>query len=160
MNEELDSQTLIDIDLAEQVLNLSRKRLRWQESKAILAPVVAALIKQGIEPHMRDNDLNVGFTGDAAKLKAAIDVLDAAGLTTSNKPPAPGDTTWYGFFKSPASQIDVWLHFTSSVCIRKKIGTKMVETDVFETICGDCTIESMHLPAPAPVLLDIDELAF
>jgi hypothetical protein len=160
MSAELDPQTIIDIDLAEQVLALSRKRLRWKESKEILTPVVAALIKQGIEPHMRDEYLNVPFAGDAAKLKAAIDVLDENGFITQSKPPAPGDMNWWGFFNCPASQIDIWVNFASSVCIRKKVGTKMVETDVFETICGDCTTESMQLPAPAPVLVDIDESPF
>lgn len=131
MTTELDDQTIIDIDLAEQSLALQRKRLRWAESKAILTPIVKEFIKQGIEPNMRDNDLNIPLGGDAAKLKAATDVLVSAQFVTYSDAPKPGETTWDGFFRNPASQINVWLTFTSSVCVRKKVGTKMVEQDVF-----------------------------
>jgi hypothetical protein len=144
--------SLIDINLAEQQLALAKKCLLWNRHKALLFPIITALVEQGIEPHYKTDDISIEFTGDAAKLRDAMAVIVDADFSTTFAPAKPGDTMWYGWFTREDCPIKLWVHFTSSVCTRKKIGTKMIEQDVYETICGDCTTESMQLPAPAPVL--------
>ena len=149
---DITPSNMIDISLAEQQLALAKKRLLWDRHKATLLPIITALTKQGIEPNYKEDDISIQFTGDAAKLRDAMDVIVAADFSTQSAAPKLGDTMWYGWFTREYCPIKLWVHFTSSVCTRKKIGTKMVEQDVYETICGDCTTESMQLPAPAPVL--------
>lgn len=149
---ELDPQSIIDIQLREQALALQKKRLHWHQSKAIVLPVIQELVKQGIEPGITQNYIDVSFAGDAPKLKAAIRAMMQGGFRTTADPPKPGDTQWYGFFRREDSQIEIFVNFTSSVCVRKKVGTRTVQEDVYEVICGDCGVESMQLPAPAPVL--------
>ena len=150
--DDVELSTMIDVHLAEQALALSKKRLLWVQHKALLTPIIKELTHQGIEPNFTGDDIILSFTGDALKLRHAMEVLVAAHFTTTADKPKPGDTMWYAFFSHSACRIKLFVNFSSSVCIRKKIGTKLVEQDVYETICGDCTTDSLQLPALAPIL--------
>lgn len=77
------------------------------------------------------------MTGDKTTLEKAFRILRGASLTFNTDRPKKGDSEWCAFFRHPESETRLFFQFTSSVCKRVKVGTKMVEQDVFETQCGD-----------------------
>lgn len=90
-----------------------------------------------IEPSfsLREGDVDLSFTGDGAKLGEVWKALRQAGYTTNCRP-KKGDSTFYThWFLEGYSTI--WMNFSSSVCRRVKVGTKMVEQDVYEVQCGE-----------------------
>lgn len=144
----------IEITLAEQAIALAKIRSRWNAVKAFYRPIVNALHCIAIEPRF-DSELNICFSGDAHKLAQVVRILRVAGMQTTGSRPKQGDTTWSAYYKHPDCATDVWLYFTSSVCRRVKVGTKMVEQDVYETQCADISETNNELPAPtAPALME------
>jgi hypothetical protein len=126
----------IEILLAESALELAKRRSRWNSIKDFYRPIVNALHRLGIEPGL-STDVDVSFSGDAHKLATVVRILRTSGFTTESARPKDGDTTWYARYTHPECATSVWLYFTSSVCKRVKVGTKMVEQDVYEVQCGD-----------------------
>jgi hypothetical protein len=149
----------IEITLAEQSLALAKMRQRWNAIKDFYRPIVNALHRLGLEPRL-SGDIDLSFTGDAKKLTAVVTILRHAGMQTTGARPKPGDTTWSAYYSHPDCETKLWLYFTSSVCRRVKVGTKMVEQDVFETRCGDITLVEDALPPPAEVPAIADEIPF
>jgi hypothetical protein len=150
MNAEVE--TLLDdpiaIALAEDSLALAKKRQKWQSIKDFYRPIINAFQRLGLEPRL-STEVDVSFAGDAARLATVVRILRTSGFETRSERPKPGSTTWYAYFEHPDCSTKVWLNFTSSVCKRVKVGTKMVEQDVFEVQCGDISIVDEVLPAPA-----------
>ena len=126
----------IDIALSEQSLALAKLRLRWNAIKDFYRPIINAFHRLGLEPKL-STDIDLYFSGDAKKLAAVVTILRGSGFNTSAPRPKKGDTTWSAYYVHPDCETKVWLYFTSSVCKRVKVGTKMVEQDVFEVQCGD-----------------------
>lgn len=150
----------IDLLLAEENINLARKRQRWNAVKDFYRPIINALQRLGIEPRF-SSEIDVCFAGDAHKLAAVVRLLRTAGFATTASKPKAGDTSWSAFYKHPECQTDVYLSFSSSVCKRVKVGTKMVEQDVYETHCGDISIdESPALTIVPEVPQLVDDLPF
>jgi hypothetical protein len=83
-----------------------------------------------------ENDwIAIRFTGDGDKLKDVWGLLRRNGFNTNNRP-KKGDTEFYSFWTHDG-HAQLFMCFTSSLCKRVKVGTKMVEQDIFETQCGD-----------------------
>lgn len=138
---EVVSDSIIDKELIEEQLNLTKKKAKWNEDKWLLGPVVNALFLIGIEPSLSSGSLNVSFSGDKAKLAAAIRILRVAGFVGDGEKPKKGDDSWYSYFHHPRCELQIWFYFTSTVCKKVKVGTKLVEQDVYEVQCGDITID-------------------
>jgi hypothetical protein len=134
----------IEIALAEGALELAKKRSKWNAIKDFYRPIVNALHRLGVEPRL-SGDVDIHFSGDAQKLAAVVRILRTAGFATTAERPKAGDTSWCAYFKHPQCGTDVYMYFTSSVCRRVKVGTKMVEQDIYEVQCGD--ISSVEPPA-------------
>lgn len=145
-------ESSIDIGLAEQALKLAKMRQRWAACRDIFAPVIASFQRMGIEPQMQDDYITVCATGDKSKLEQAFRVLRGADFSFTAERPKKGDSQWYAFFTHPDSETKIFFQFTSSVCKRVKVGTKMVEQDVFETQCGDITVDAPEALEAPPVL--------
>ena len=126
----------IELLLAEKAIELAKARQRWNSVKDFYRPIVNAFHRLGIEPGL-SNDVDVSFAGDAHKLASVVRILRTSGFDTQSARPKEGDTTWYARYVHPEVSVNVWLYFTSSVCKRVKVGTKLVEQDVYETQCGD-----------------------
>src|ERR1700677_367322 len=126
----------IEISLAENALALAKKRQRWNQVKEFYRPILNALTRLGLEPAL-SSDVDLQFSGDAPKLAAVVRILRTSGFETTSPRPKQGDTTWSARYVHPECGVNIWLYFTSSVCKRVKVGTKMVEQDVYETQCGD-----------------------
>ena len=154
MNAQIETilESSVDIDLAEQALRLAKLRQRWASCREIFAPVISAFQRIGVEPQMRDEYVTVCATGDKSKLENAFRILRGAGFSFSAERPKKGDSQWYAFFSHPDSETKIFFQFTSSVCKRVKVGTKMVEQDVFETQCGDITVDAPEALSAPPTL--------
>lgn len=156
-------ETLIDdpieLELAERALNLAKYRNRWNAIKDFYRPIINAMNRAGVEPRL-SSDIDISFTGDAHKLATVVRILRTAGFATTAARPKPGDTSWTAFYHHPNCGTPVWLSFTSSVCVRVKTGTVMVEQDVFEVRCGDISIAdeppALTIVPDAPALPDAD----
>jgi hypothetical protein len=155
-------ESSVDIALAEQALKLAKLRARWNSCRDLFSPVIAAFQRGGIEPYMQDDYVVVQATGDKTKLESAFRILRGAGFTFNADRPKKGDSQWYSFFMHPESETKLFFQFTSSVCKRVKVGTKMVEQDIYETHCGD--ISSDDPPAltlvPSAPAIESDEIPF
>jgi hypothetical protein len=137
---DLSIQTSIDRQLLEEALYLSKRRALWSSSLIYFQGLVKSLEEIGIEPTM-STDINVSFTGDKERLEKVWHIIRLAGfeLSETSERPKAGDDKWSGYFFHPECKMPVWLFFTSSVCRRVKVGTKLVEQDIYETICGEET---------------------
>jgi hypothetical protein len=143
-------ESLLEIKLAEAALAIARDRLQWASCKDFFGPIVNALQKIGAEPYLSGGTIYCSMTGDKEKLTQAFRIFRTAGMEFSGSRPKKGDSSWSSAFKHPSQSVYVFFQFTSSVCRRVKTGTKMVETDVYETQCGDLSTDD-----PTPPLLSI-----
>lgn len=99
--------------------------------------------------------INLTFTGDGDKLKAVWSVLRRHGFNTSLRP-AKGDTTFNAFW-TREGHAEIFMMFSSSLCRRVKVGTKMVEQPIYETQCGELPEIDVEVPATAVVVSAEDE---
>jgi hypothetical protein len=128
---------LIEKQIAEAKTEIAKREVDWLAVRYILEPIVTRLEDLGIEPKFFTS-LDINFTGDAHKLAAVVRILRVAGFTSNNPDkPKPNQTGWYSWFRKEGVDIEIWLNFSSSVCRRVKVGTKMVEQDIYETVCGE-----------------------
>lgn len=103
--------------------------------------------------------INVSFTGDGEKLKAAWGALRRHGYNTSARP-KKGDTTFNAFWTRDG-QAELFMMFSSSMCRRVQVGTKMVEQPIYETQCGD--LPEIEEPAAKSVVVveeDFNDIPF
>ncbi len=100
-----------------------------------------------IEPGfgLDDNYISLAFAGDGAKLAAVWKLLRQHGYKNSCHP-KKGDTTFYAFWEQEG-HARFFMNFTSSVCRRVQVGTKLVEQPIYETQCGEMP-EMAELTAP------------
>lgn len=107
-----------------------------------------------IEPgfSMDGDYINLSFTGDGPKLAAVWKLLRHHGFKNSCHP-KKGDTTFYAFWEQEG-HAKFFMSFTSSVCRRVQVGTKMVETPIYETHCGEMPTE---IEAPNNAVVEVDD---
>lgn len=90
--------------------------------------------------------VDISTTGDKHELAAIIRAYRINGFTTDSKPPAKNDPSWSAWFRQKNGATSV-LCFTSKVCRRIKTGTKMVEQEVFETVCDEMILPELSVVA-------------
>lgn len=113
-----------------------------------------ALEDMDIEPGfgLDDDYIGLSFAGDGPKLAAVWKLLRQHGYKNSCHP-KKGDTTFYAFWEQEG-HAKLFMNFTSSVCRRVQVGTKMVETPIYETQCGELAPE---LEAPTNAVVEVDD---
>lgn len=99
-----------------------------------------------------DGCIDMNFAGDGDKFRAAWAALRRARFTPTSRP-EKGASTFYTFFEfsGAGDYPKIWFSFSSTVCRRVKVGTKMVEQDVFETHCD--ALQELPDEQPAQELL-------
>lgn len=75
------------------------------------------------------------FSGDKQKLLTVWRVLRRHGFSTE-KHPEEGSPTFCTWFKHE-NGATIFFWFSSTQCIRKQVGTKLVETPIYETVCTE-----------------------
>lgn len=95
--------------------------------------------------YLSGNTLYLQAVGKGSDLIAIMRVLYALGKKSEDKAEA-GKPEYRGHFINPSlpqsQQLTVYLTFTSKLCRRIKIGTKMEEVPVYETVCSEEEEES------------------
>ncbi len=84
---------------------------------------------------INSNSLDISYAGDKHVIQGCFAALRKLGYKPESRPgdkPIETHTTW---FKHPEQNLRLWFKFTSTVCKRQKVGTKMVEQDVYEVVC-------------------------
>lgn len=127
----------IELELENQKLRLAQKIAKWNGAKSILDPLCNALLMVGVEASF-DGQINVNFAGDKDQLAKVMRIVRTGGwVFTNTHRPKKGGTSWTSYAGHPHTTVQMWFYFTSTVCKRVKVGTKMVEQDIYEVECGD-----------------------
>ena len=134
----------IDQAYADSLEYYGRQLLAWAKVRPQLEPVVLAFDKIDVSASFGGSDtLYVTAYGDKKHLADVIRVLRTNGWNTDTKP-VEGSPEYKAVFRvEPTTEVPfappelVHLTFTSSVCKRVKVGTQMVEQDIFEVQCGE-----------------------
>lgn len=109
---------------------------------------------------MATGTIDISFTGDGPKLACVWTELRRHGYEPDSRP-TKGDTSYNSHWRCGREGYStIWVSFSSSVCRRVQVGTKMVEQPVYETQCeGSIDIES--LPSkPELAIVATDDLPF
>ena len=90
-------------------------------------------VSSGIDIHSKCIDLS--HSGDKLVLDGMFRALRKLGYEP-DKRPETNASYFTTFWNRPGTTLRIYTRFSSTVCKRVKIGTKMVEQDIFETRCG------------------------
>lgn len=85
--------------------------------------------------NLSDGDITVAFTGNGERLKSVWAEFRRNGFDPSSRPAA--GSTGHACFWNKAGAAPFFMNFSSSVCRRVQVGTKMVEQPIYETKCEE-----------------------
>lgn len=131
----MSEPNIIETALAKERIALDERELLFRKHKAKIMPFASAMHDLGADLSL-PNSLDVRLTGDKTKFLALLRVLARFGM----KPPkVEKGATGFSHFFYPEDMpgLQVYVTFSSTVCRRVKTGTKMVEQDVYETVCDE-----------------------
>ena len=83
------------------------------------------------------SSLDISVAGDHNVFKGMWSAMRKLGYDCSSRPTEKIFSSWQGWFYNhdQEDRLPVYISFSSTKCTRKKIGTKMVEQPVYETVC-------------------------
>lgn len=90
-------------------------------------------IKSGID--ISNGCIDLSYAGDKHVLEGVFAALRQLGYKPSSRPKDEKMTSFSCWFDHDEESLRLWLSFSSTVCKRVKVGTKMVEQDVYEIVC-------------------------
>jgi hypothetical protein len=140
----------IDVDMLESLPAKTMLRLADQQKTArrhaesFAAAIKAdpalflALEEMDIEPKFdlsAYGSIDLSFPGDGETLGKVWGLLRRHGYRTEARP-KKGDTGFTAFWERDGMP-RIWMQFSSTLCRRVQVGTKMVEQPIYETQCGD-----------------------
>jgi hypothetical protein len=141
----LPAKTLLEAISKQQ--DSARRSARAIATVKAFAPMFLELEALDIEARVTldDGKLNICFSGDTGRFAKVWQILRRAGYQPNSRPKADEKqssfaTTWE--FSDEFTPI--WFLFTSSVCKRVQVGTKLVETPIYETQCGGIDIAAIE----------------
>jgi hypothetical protein len=112
------------------------KREKYEEYKDEIKHIARFLFEAEVDVQRATmcGSLDISVCGDFTVLKGAFSALRKAGYEPKDRPQA-ADPTFSTYFSKPDGEFKIWFHYTSTICTRKKIGTKMQEVAIYETVC-------------------------
>lgn len=135
---EIDSQS-VDLDpvyskLREAHDKVAARARLWLRVKERYLRFVQEMVLLDCDMSM-DGDFEIRFTatGDKQKFLQLVRCHRRHGFKPDM--PAKGATSAFWIVNGFSEEFRMWFQFSSTVCHRVKIGTKMVEQDVYETHC-------------------------
>ena len=82
------------------------------------------------------SSLDISVSGDHHAFKGTFGALSKLGYKPSKRPKEEKLSAWNGwFYNHDGDHPIIWVTFSSTKCTRKKVGTKMVEQDIYEIVC-------------------------
>lgn len=133
-----DTKT-IEILLDEQELSIQKRRELWALHRDRLLPIVQDLKKLGASLDFQSS-IDISLSGDSHRLAAAIRAFRTRTFTTASERPKKGDSSWGAWFSREDCTLQFWFHFSSTVCRRVKVGTRVIEQDIYETVCDELVL--------------------
>lgn len=129
------------VDNAKEAKKRAKKGLKFLEDNAEeisrveegLECVKQWFIKSNLDTTNRCIDIS--FAGDKHVLEGVFGALRKLGYEPSSRPKDEKMTSFTCWFDKDGTPLRLWLTFSSTVCKRVKVGTKMVEQDVYEIVC-------------------------
>lgn len=141
---------------------VARRAKQWLATNGQYLKFVQEMILLGCELSPdSDFDLHFRVAGDKEKFLQLVRCHRRHGFKPDM--PAKGATSAFWRVNEYGAEIGMYFNFSSTVCHRVKVGTKMVEQDVYETHCEsivpdelpDSTVAVLPSPVTAP-----DDLPF
>lgn len=129
---------------------IARRAKQWLALKQRYLRFVQEMVLLGCELSM-DGTFDVQFrvAGDKQKFLQLVRCHRRHGFSPTM--PEKGATSAFWRINRDDAEFPMWFAFTSTVCQRVKVGTRMVEQDVFETHCESIAPDDENqLPEPAP----------
>lgn len=109
------------------------RRAAWLSAREKLQPAIAAFEKIGCDIRVDGGlDIHVALAGDKEAFIKAWKIWRELGVRLD--PPQKGATSLNQF--CTVDGVVFWYQFSSTVCKRVKVGTKLQEVEVYETQCG------------------------
>ncbi len=131
-------------DLRDRHAEIARRANAWLRHKSALLPLVKDLILLGCTVSMFDDDLNVIFTGDKQKFLQVVRVQFRHGLRPDLSSLKKGATE--GTWTIQRDDLRIYTRFSSTVCRRVQVGTKLEEVPIYETQCDSPVPDASELP--------------
>lgn len=118
---------------------LAEKIVRWNETKDGYAEAITKIEELNSDSIEVSGGwaLHVRASGNGALLTEIIRALRTSGWKSEDPRPEANTDYWSADFYKEDTKGSIALSFSSTVCRRVKVGTRMVEQDVYETQCGD-----------------------
>ena len=130
-NQNMLAKAIEEADACDLFLNENEALIRAIE-KAI-EPVAQWYIHTDID--IRNNCIDLKFAGDKHTLDGIFRALRRIGYKPDRRPKSDKIDYFTSFFRHDNHDMKVWLNFVSTVCKKVKVGTEMVEQDVYEIVC-------------------------
>ena len=131
-------------------------RARWMNSREALQPTLDAFELLGASISVDTNCcIDVRIAGDKECFVKCWKLWRELGVRLT--PPEPGATQLSEFLDTHG--LHFWFSFSSTVCKRVQVGTKMMPTPIYETHCGEAItipeLEQSSSPGALPPPNDI-----
>lgn len=115
---------------------LKKFRIALQANAEKLRAILADFVELGAEPITDGDWIHITVTGDKHKFLQFCRAMRKHGIELPKvEKGATGLTKLH--YLGEAFEITLYFNFSSTQCRRVKVGTKMVEQDVFETVCDE-----------------------
>lgn len=82
-----------------------------------------------------NESIDISYSGGKLVLQAIFKAYRDLGYAPNSRPKDDKLSSFSCYWNHPTQDLRLWIRFSSTSCKRVKIGTKMVEQDVYETVC-------------------------
>jgi hypothetical protein len=124
--------------LVEQQERLTSEAAWYHRNKEEIQAVAEIFAGAGItvnRANLGGQCVDLAIAGDSEILKRVFTIFRNRGYAPSNRPDENDKTGFSCFFNHPDFECRFWLNFSSTVCHRVQVGTKMVEQPVYKVVC-------------------------
>lgn len=126
-------------------INLAKGDMkRWmqyiKDDRGLVEDILAAIARAGIMPTSVDvtqYGWAVWYTGNCAERDAVVAAFGLYKFKPDALPKEGEQSYWAEMRHKGGVRMSISLRFSNSACERVKVGTRMVEEDVYETRCID-----------------------
>jgi hypothetical protein len=89
------------------------------------------------EVDIANESIDIAYSGGKLVLKGIFKALRDLGYAPNTRPKDEKLSTFSCYWNHPTNDLRIWLSFSSTMCKRIKVGTKMVSQDIYETVCDE-----------------------
>ncbi len=79
--------------------------------------------------------IDLHITGNKSTLNTLFHTFRTLGYEPLSRPKEKPEQYYSTWFEHPDRKLQFWINFSSNACVRTKVGIKVQEVDVYETVC-------------------------